>query len=291
VLSCVFACVGVRVLLFRIEFMGRLIGISCLDGSRALPLDLAGLVWKAIAQEPIGLSDLRSVDHTAATSIESARALLTRFPPGSNTAAAAEAISATLGDLNFVTIDTAGAEVELKTGGAAIPVAPGNLSEYVTLLETYRLHEFDTQIAALCRGIVSVVPVLPLCLFSARQLEVLCTGNPEVDVELLREKTEYRGINNMGPGDRHIRMFWNVLRSFTNDERRRFLQFTWGRTRLPASGVGFGTNLFKVSDHPDVMRGPERADSLLPVSHTCFFLLEVRRLATRIASAACDLVL
>jgi len=115
-----------------------------------------------------------------------------------------------------------------------------------------------------------VIPILPLGLFTWRQLEVLCTGNPEVDIDLLRDKTEYRGLNNMGPNDRHIRAFWNVLKSFSNEDRKRFLQFVWGRNRLPASSVGFGSNTFKVTDHAEG-HNPSKADNYLPVSHTCFF--------------------
>jgi hypothetical protein len=146
-----------------------------------------------------------------------------------------------------------GREVELVPGGRRMVVrwGDGSALRYAEAMEQYRLHEFDAQIRALCRGIASVVPILPLTLFNSRQLEVLCTGTNEVDIDLvsacnthtctfcfvrliamcavlccqLRDRTEYRG--NLGPNDRHVKLFWNVLKGFSNDDRKRFLQFVW----------------------------------------------------------------
>ena len=124
-------------------------------------------------------------------------------------------------------------------------------------------------------------------MFTWRELEVLVTGRAEIDVALLRvrktddcanavnsrllcfaqSKTEYRG--RVAANDRHIAMFWETLESFSQEDRKLFLQFVWGRseifalewqlvngrlyrTRLPPTSVGFGQHLFKVSDHAQV---------------------------------------
>lgn len=79
----------------------------------------------------------------------------------------------------------------------------------------------------------------------------MVTGHPDIDIELLRSKTIYRG--NLGPNDRHIQMLWRTLRAFSLEEKRLFLQFVWGRNRLPATAVGFGRDLFKISDHPQAL--------------------------------------
>lgn len=100
---------------------------------------------------------------------------------------------------------------------------------------------------------------------AAAQLEVLVSGNAEIDLNLLRtQKTVYRGF--LSGNDRHIKYFWDALESFTTEDKRRFLQvcvhsqclvdlnqFVWGRNRLPASAVGFGRDTFKISDHPQSM--------------------------------------
>jgi E3 ubiquitin-protein ligase HERC2 len=60
-------------------------------------------------------------------------------------------------------------------------------------------------------------------------------------------------------------MFWNVVESLTNDERRLLLLFTWGQSRLPPSVGGMHMKL--------TLAG--RSDGHLPTSHTCFFALDL----------------
>lgn len=59
------------------------------------------------------------------------------------------------------------------------------------------------------------------------------TGNPDIDISLLRSKTEYRG--NLSARDKHVLMFWEVLEDMSQDQRKKFLQFVWGRNRLDNS--------------------------------------------------------
>ena len=47
------------------EFVGRLMGICCLDNNRALPLDLSAHVWKSITSESISGLDLKAIDYHA----------------------------------------------------------------------------------------------------------------------------------------------------------------------------------------------------------------------------------
>ena len=159
----------------------------------------------------------------------------------------------------------------IYSGGSHLPVTFDNCQHYAQLLEDYRLNEYNRQIAALCRGLASIVPFEFLSIFTWQQLEVLVTGmygshviriyddeddiscshvscimihrclivsthhmstlssshfhlgNPDIDISLLRDKTEYRG--NVSSRDRHIQLFWEVLEGFTLEERKLFLQF------------------------------------------------------------------
>eukprot|EP00479_Gromia_sphaerica_P002636 TRINITY_DN13102_c0_g1_i1.p1 TRINITY_DN13102_c0_g1~~TRINITY_DN13102_c0_g1_i1.p1 ORF type:complete len:100 (-),score=14.37 TRINITY_DN13102_c0_g1_i1:52-351(-) len=67
------------------------------------------------------------------------------------------------------------------------------------------------------------------------------------------------------------------------EERRGFVQFMWGRSRLPSTVVGFGKDVFKISDQ--VVAGnplkSEFPDAWLPVAHTCFFSLELPRYSSK----------
>ena len=63
--------------------------------------------------------------------------------------------------------------------------------------------------------------------------------------------------------------YFIALREFNNEERSALVRFVWGRSRLPLNSAGF-TQRFKIQGFT---RTP--ADMYLPVSHTCFFSLEL----------------
>jgi E3 ubiquitin-protein ligase HERC2 len=65
-----------------------------------------------------------------------------------------------------------------------------------------------------------------------------------------------------------------VLEDFTDEERSMFLRFCWGRSRLPLTAAAFPQR-FKLQSF-----GRSPADNYLPVSHTCFFSLELPAYST-----------
>jgi E3 ubiquitin-protein ligase HERC2 len=96
-------------------------------------------------------------------------------------------------------------------------------------------------------------------------------GNPEIDIKLLESVTEFSGCSSTDP---HVRLFWQALEEFDNEERSALVRFTWGRSRLPLNAAAF-TQRFKIQSFN---RTP--ADSFLPVAHTCFFSLELPAYST-----------
>jgi hypothetical protein len=93
-------------------------------------------------------------------------------------------------------------------------------------------------------------------------------GSPEIDIKLLESMTEYSSCSQ---SDNHVRMFWQTLSEFSNDERSALIKFSWGRSRLPINAEGF-TQKFKIQSFD---RNPP--DNYFPVAHTCFFSLELPR--------------
>merc|ERR1712085_58544 len=79
-------------------------------------------------------------------------------------------------------------------------------------------------------GISSVLPAEIFSIFTGEELRDLFCGNPDIDVDMLRRVVEYEGYKE---SDKVIEFFWEILREFTNEERKRFLQFVWARNRLP----------------------------------------------------------
>ena len=63
----------------------------------------------------------------------------------------------------------------------------------------------------------------------------------------LKRHTQYRqGVDKDSP---HIKMFWEVLESFSQADRRLFLRFAWGRERLPLESEYTIDHDMKVSVH------------------------------------------
>ncbi len=81
------------------------------------------------------------------------------------------------------------------------------------------------------KGMEEVIPMTHFSLFQWYEIETLVCGNPDVDVEVLRKHTTYRaGLTASHPVSRNL---FRALTSFSNEERRLFLRFVWGRNRLP----------------------------------------------------------
>jgi hypothetical protein len=147
-------------------------------------------------------------------------------------------------------------------------VTAANREQFHDALLAYRLGEFAEQCAAMRRGLATVVPYLPLALLSWHELErQVCGGG--VDLDLLQRHTVYEGFS---AADSRARLFWQMMRErFDDAQRAKFLSFVWGRSRLPTSDATWGDRPFKI----DAMRARGPVDSALPISHTCFFSIEL----------------
>lgn len=81
------------------------------------------------------------------------------------------------------------------------------------------------------RGLATQIPRHFLKLFTASELKVIVVGRADINVGLLKLNTEYgEGFTEQSPA---IQFFWNVLNSFSDEERELYLKFVWGRSRLP----------------------------------------------------------
>jgi hypothetical protein len=87
-----------------------------------------------------------------------------------------------------------------------------------------------------------------------------------------QRNTEYqRGIR---PTDPHVRFFWSALEEMTQKERQLFIRFVSGQSRLWSDDAAF---VMKFKLMPSALDN----DIILPVSHTCFFSLELPRYSTQ----------
>ena len=117
------------------------------------------------------------------------------------------------------------------------------------------------------------LPPLMVNLIKWSDLERKVCGNSEFDVDLLKSVTEY---STFSQGDDVIKWFWEVMRELNEEDKKAFLRFTWARNRLPLNKQGFKQRMKVLK-----MYTSGNPDEYLPVSHTCFFQIELPRYTTK----------
>ncbi|GMK58897.1 hypothetical protein CspeluHIS016_0603390 [Cutaneotrichosporon spelunceum] len=159
--------------------------------------------------------------------------------------------------------------VELKPGGASIPVTEANKEEYVRLVCAYRLeNSVKEQMAAFLTGFYEMIPRELVQIFEPEQLELLISGVNTFDVDELKNSTQMTGWKST---DVEVSWFWRALRSFSQEERARFLIFVTASSRVPLGGFeklqgASGTQPFQIQR----LYGKV---GILPQASTCFNLL------------------
>ena len=240
-------------------FLGKLMGIA-IRSKEYLNLNLPSFMWKLIVNDKPTLEDLEGIDSSLVKSLQQVRDI--DKMEGMN----AEMFAYTFEGTPFTTISVDGRTVELVSNGANVDLTFENRATYCKLVLEYHLQEFNVQAAAVRKGLGTMIPLPVLSIFCWHELEQLVCGSCEIDVELLEKITEYNGC---GKTDAHVRLFWQAINEFNQLERSALVRFVWGRSRLPLTAAAF-TQRFKLQAFS---RSP--ADSYFPVSHTCFFSLEL----------------
>ncbi|KAL4158132.1 hypothetical protein PRNP1_003911 [Phytophthora ramorum] len=250
-------------LLQMFEFVGILMG-CCLRTGVRLNLRLAPLVWKMLVKQNLVLADLESVDHSLCESLKFLEELAS---------ASIDAPDEILYD-SFTTTLSDGTVVELKAGGEHLPVTKANVKEYIRLVKATRLQECKPQVDAMLRGLGKIVPVqlLQICVWS--ELQQWVSGSLEIDVKLLKRHTRYS--SGMSPEQfPHLDTFWKVLSSFSEENKRRFINFAWGQDTLPADDAEFDRTHTRLLIKAPPQGDGVNHDALLPKADTCFFNIEL----------------
>ena len=118
-------------------------------------------------------------------------------------------------------------------------------------------------------GLNAVLPMELFPIFTPLELGRMFCGSREIDIELLRECTEYEDVDPQAP---HVIAFWEVLQELSQEERAQFLKFVWARSRLPNTATDFSMP-FKLQGAQG--RAKDTPDTWLPHAQTCFFSLSL----------------
>ena len=89
------------------------------------------------------------------------------------------------------------------------------------------------QIEAFLEGFHELVPPELISIFNEKELELLISGLPDIDLDDLVSNTDY---TNYAASDQNIVWFWSVLRKFSREELALFLQFVTGSAKVPIEG-------------------------------------------------------
>lgn len=162
---------------------------------------------------------------------------------------------------------------ELEPGGHNIPVTNKNRLYYISHMVRHRLsYQAFHQTSAFLHGLSTMINPSWLSMFNAPELQTLVGGSSaHIDIDDLRRHTQYGGLYVIGDdGVEHptIQLFWAVMRSFSDDERRAVLKFVTSTPRAPLLGFGTLNPRFSIRDS-----GSEQ--ERLPSTSTCVNLLKL----------------
>lgn len=252
------------------QFLGKLMGIA-IRNKEYLDLRLPSLLWKQLVQQVPSTEDLRAVDLLTVSHIEERSVF---FASGAEVDEGTEAVS------TFSVYGLDGRLHGLVANGKMKPVTAENVETWAQMTLEFKLHEFDEQIEAIQRGLAAIVPQKLLLLFTWQELEMMVCGHCQTDIGLLKAKTVYVDCAESEP---HIRYFWNVLNSFTEEQRSDYIKFVWGRARLPMQSEAW-EQPHKITPFtpPAAVAGkpPTKLDDCLPYAHTCYFTIDLPRYST-----------
>jgi len=168
--------------------------------------------------------------------------------------------------------------IDLKENGRHIDVTDENKNEYLMLQLRYRMFEsVSDQLGQMLRGFYEVIPREIVSVFDYQELELLMCGVPEIDVQDWRRQTVYVDMED----DSFLaEWFWDIVESFSQENRARLLQFTTGSARVPTRG-------FKALQRNDgvlmkfTIQAISREFSAYPRAHTCFNRLDLPRYGSK----------
>ncbi|XP_026392926.1 E3 ubiquitin-protein ligase UPL1-like isoform X1 [Papaver somniferum] len=162
-------------------------------------------------------------------------------------------------------------DYELKPGGRNCRVTEETKHEYVDLVAGHILtNAIRPQINSFLEGFNELVPRELISIFNDKELELLISGLPEIDLDDLQANAEYTGYS---AASNVVQWFWEVVKAFSKEDMARLLQFVTGTSKVPLDG-------FKALQG---ISGPQRfqihkaygAPERLPSAHTCFNQLDL----------------
>ncbi|GMF46440.1 unnamed protein product [Phytophthora fragariaefolia] len=132
--------------------------------------------------------------------------------------------------------------VELIPSGADVTLHDGNKQLYVAkVAQYYLLDSVSAEISSIMEGLRSVISDTVLHVFDFKELDLLLSGLPQIDVNDWRQHTDIRFFDQSTHEFELIGWFWEIVEAFTQEQRGRLLQYVTGSTGVPVEGFKVAT--------------------------------------------------
>ncbi|KEH31409.1 E3 ubiquitin-protein ligase UPL1-like protein [Medicago truncatula] len=246
------------------KFVGRVVGKALFDG-QLLDVYFTRSFYKHILGVKVTYHDIEAVDPDYYKNLKWMLENDVSDIPDLTFSMDADEEKLILYEKNEVT------DYELKPGGRNIRVTEETKHEYVDLVAEHLLtNAIRPQINSFLEGFNEMVPRELISIFNDKELELLISGLPEIDLDDLKANTEYTGYT---VASNVVQWFWEVVKSFNKEDMARLLQFVTGTSKVPLEG-------FKALQG---ISGPQKfqihkaygAPDRLPSAHTCFNQLDL----------------
>ncbi|KAH9816368.1 putative E3 ubiquitin protein ligase [Teratosphaeria destructans] len=268
---------AIKDLLAQYEFLGRIIG-KCLYEGILVDVSFAGFFLKKWALT--GGSNAATHESGYRANINDLRELDEGLYRGMLALKNAPAEQVEEFSLSFTVDDVVGAEDskrvierELIPNGANTPVTAENRLIYINRMSWYRLQgQSAAQTSHFLKGLGTIIQPSWLSMFNQLELQTLIGGAAaEIDLADLRRNTLYGGLYVIGDdGEEHpsIQLFWRVMESLPDSERRKVLKFVTSTPRGPLLGFAMLNPRFSIRDS-----GAD--EGRFPTASTCVNLLKL----------------
>eukprot|EP01040_Poterioochromonas_malhamensis_P001185 gene1185-1258_t len=281
--------------------LGKIVGIACRH-KILLPLPFAPLIWKALTQTLLDISDLQSIESSVLNSLQQIPSYLNEMTPDQiydllvqalldcNTSQEIRilpekaryvvknairkeelyAVSNSEDQYNLQSEETSISDQKrISSSLFSTDEISYGIVDIIQLIQYLHLTSQNRLLQYFFEGLSYVLPVEIMPIFTSEELEVLFSGENTVDLEVLKKATEYESVT---AHDSHIQYFWKALELMNSDERSQFINFCSGRSRLPTSASEFPM-AFKLTAPP--ANASKNPDNYLPIARTCFFSLSL----------------
>ena len=241
-------------------FIGKLMA-SAISSGELLDLNIHPILWKFILGNEITFDDTETLDCLFFKMIMD----LEKYVGNS----AMERSFENSFDLYFTFKNANNEEIELIPNGKEVKVTVENLAKFIELSKKAKINESSHQMELIKKGFNEVLDLKICQILTWRQLEEYVCGKHTIDIEFLKEITEYKGFED---SEEIIQWFWEWLEECDEDQRVLYIKFSWGKTRLPKlENLGALHHICKLSG----------GDGVFPHATTCFFMLKIPRYSSK----------